>query len=225
MSELWKGDFHCHTAYSPCSNLTLERLAALCEKHGLNVLAVTDHDTIDGALRFRSLVRFPVIIGEEITSSAGHVIGYFLKERIPPGLNLAETIERVHAQGGIASIPHPFDALLPARRTMTEDALISVVGQIDLVEAFNARNILARFNQQAQTFAERYHLHTIACSDSHFAGEVGRTFTMLAPFATPQEFVRSIAAGTSTRRASFPGYHLLSKMRKLLSPYQSVRMS
>ena len=98
-----------HTHYSPDSGMSPETLVAKCQKAGLNLIAVTDHNTIDGALAVRSLAPFTVIIGEEVGSAEGEITGLFLTETIPRGLPPVETARRIKDQGGLVSIPHPFD--------------------------------------------------------------------------------------------------------------------
>ena len=104
-----KADFHMHTRYSPDSDMSPERLVRKCLQVGLNCIAVTDHNTIEGALRVRQVAEFTVIIGEEVGTSDGEVTGLFLNETVPSGLSAVETAKRIKEQGGLVSLPHPFD--------------------------------------------------------------------------------------------------------------------
>jgi len=98
-----------HSHFSPDSDVTPERLVARCEKVGLSCIAVTDHNTVEGALAARKIAPFTVIIAEEVGSSEGEITGLFLQETIPAGLSPLETVRRIKDQGGLVSVPHPFD--------------------------------------------------------------------------------------------------------------------
>src|ERR671937_11686 len=100
---------HMHTEYSRDSRQTLRVFAAAAEQAGLNVVCVTDHDTVEGALRLREMnTALRVIVGEEIYTREGELIGLFLERAVPPGLSLEETIARIKDQNGLAYVPHPF---------------------------------------------------------------------------------------------------------------------
>ena len=104
-----KADFHIHSYFSPDSEMSPESIASRCVDVGLNCIAVTDHNTIDGALAVSKIATFNVIIGEEVGSSEGEITGLFLEETIPRGLGPVETAKRLNEQGGLVPITHPFD--------------------------------------------------------------------------------------------------------------------
>ena len=114
-------DLHNHTHYSPDSILTPKQFVREARRRRLDVVAVTDHNTIRGALAVRELADFPVIIGEEVRSEDGEILGLFLSEEIPKGLSAGDTIARIKDQGGIVGVPHPFDSL---RSGLREDAML-----------------------------------------------------------------------------------------------------
>jgi len=100
---------HTHCEFSPDSRTPVAVQALAIKAAGLDVVCATDHNTIDGALRLRELADgFRVIVGEEISSRDGEIIGLFLETPIPRDLSAEETIARIHDQGGLVSIPHPF---------------------------------------------------------------------------------------------------------------------
>lgn len=107
-------DIHMHTNFSDGTG-TVEEVLAFTERYTpLDVIAITDHDTIEGALRARELaatrdLSFEVIVGEEISTREGHMLALFLHDRVPPGLSIERSIELVHTQGGLAIIAHPFN--------------------------------------------------------------------------------------------------------------------
>ena len=133
-----KVDTHIHTCFSKDSEMSLEALYQKCLKTGLNCIAITDHNTIEVALLFKSIASFKVIVGEEINTTQGEVTGLFLKERIPPGLKALETVNNIKSQGGLVSIPHPFDIFRSS--VIKLDALHEILPYVDIIEGFNARN-------------------------------------------------------------------------------------
>ena len=108
---------------------------------GLNCIAITDHNTIVGALEVQRIAPFKVIVGEEIGSSEGEVTGLFLKEEVPRGLPPVETARRIKSQGGLVSIPHPFDRF--RRGVISRRGLDDLLPYVDIVEVFNSRNNLS----------------------------------------------------------------------------------
>ncbi|MBI4199825.1 MAG: PHP domain-containing protein [Chloroflexi bacterium] len=210
-----RADVHVHTCFSPDSSTSLERLAARCLRVGLGCVAITDHNTIRGALEMQQRAPFLVIVGEEVKSAQGEIIGLFLKEEVPRGLPARETVERIREQGGLVSIPHPFDAL--RRSVIAPVALEQVLPLADIVEAFNARNIFAGANRRAAELAQRHGLAASAVSDAHTLGELGRTYVEMSEFdGTPAGFLASLRRGALVTRASSPLVHLFSTYNKVL---------
>src|SRR5579859_2048451 len=107
-------DVHMHTTYSDGTGSVAEVLNFAEEHTSLDVIAITDHDTIEGALRARDLAatrdyRFEIIVGEEISTREGHLLALFLREPVAPDQSIERSIELVHAQGGLAVVAHPFN--------------------------------------------------------------------------------------------------------------------
>ncbi|HLZ48669.1 MAG TPA: PHP domain-containing protein, partial [Candidatus Limnocylindria bacterium] len=129
---------HTHCEYSPDSRTPVAVQALAIKAAGLDVVCATDHNTIEGALRLRDLADgFRVIVGEEISSRDGEIIGLFLEQAIPRDLSAEETIDRIHAQGGLVSVPHPYSHNRIYR--LRREALERVWPTIDAIEVFNAR--------------------------------------------------------------------------------------
>ncbi|MGH2462753.1 MAG: PHP domain-containing protein [Candidatus Limnocylindria bacterium] len=187
-------DFHCHTRHSRDSRLSEQRFVELALERGLTHVAVTDHNTIDGSVAVRRRAeelgvadQLTVILGEEVSSADGEIVGLFIETTVPPGLSAEETADAIHDQGGLVAVPHPFD---PFRRShLREDALerMAATGRIDAVEVFNSRVTLARHNQQAAEFAARHQIPGVACSDSHTVLEVAMSFNALPAFTSAEE--------------------------------------
>ena len=212
-------DLHVHTRFSPDSFMDLEVLARRCAETGLDCIAVTDHNTIDGALEMQRLAPFPVIVGEEIKSSGGEIIGLFLREAVPRGLPPLETVWLVKEQGGLVSVPHPFDHF---RRSVIERAALQeILPHVDIIEAFNARNTLQRDNRSAEALALEHGILTSSVTDSHTPVEVGRCYVETPAFdLTPAGLLEGLARGTQVRRQMLPLIHFattVTKTRKRLA--------
>ncbi len=214
-------DLHMHTHFSHDSGAPSRSIVDRCVKTGLNHIAVTDHNTIRGALEVRSIAPFPVIIGEEIKSSAGDIIGLFLEEEVPKGLSPADTVDAIKSQGGLVMVPHPFDRLRPS--AIKYDALREILPHLDIMEAFNAHDLLRRDNEKAAAFTREHGLVAAAVSDSHTPLELGRTYMEVPDFdGTPQGFKDALAQATLVTRKA---HHILrltmvyTKLRRLFRGY------
>ncbi len=179
-------DLHVHTAYSHDGFTTPEQLLRVCRRRGIDAIAVTDHDTVEGARYCQKSLPLLVILGEEITTRAGHLIGLFLRESVPPRLSLAETIARIREQDGVVYLPHPFDRVRSARAGGGE--LEALAEQFDVVEVFNSRNLFPSANRLALAFARGSRRLAAAASDAHVPSEVGRSHVEMAPFSSAAEF-------------------------------------
>lgn len=187
-------DFHCHTRHSPDSRLAEDRFVSLAVERGLTHVAVTDHNTIEGSVAVRARAaemgmddRLAVILGEEVSSADGEIVALFIEETIPRDLSAEATADAIHEQGGLVSVPHPYD---PFRRShITADALerLATSHRIDMLEVFNSRVTLGRHNEDAATFASRHGIPGVACSDSHTGMEVAMSFNALPAFSTASE--------------------------------------
>ena len=214
-------DLHIHTRYSKDSETPIESVVDRCQKSGLGTVAITDHDNIRGALEVKSVAPFPVIVGEEITSTAGDIIGLFLREEIPGRLTALETAQRIKDQGGLVVAPHPFCRLRPT--ALGRRALEEILPLIDLIEGYNSHTVFPGDNARGAAFAERHSLPMVACSDAHAARELGVTFTEVPEEemdGTPEGLIRAVKAGRFVGRRPnpllllAPGY---AKLRKLLA--------
>jgi len=190
-----------------------EDLVGRCVETYLDCVAVTDHNTIAGALEVQRLASFEVIIGEEIKSEGGEIIGLFLKESIPRGLSSLETVQRIKDQGGLVSVPHPFDHF--RRSVIQRDALDEILPYVDIVESFNARNTLQMDNRKALELACNHSILMSAVSDSHTLFEVGRTYMEMPDFdGTSSGFKRSLSKANLIERQVTPLIHFLTTLTK-----------
>jgi len=217
-------DLHVHTCYSPDSLTSLEAVIKAAHRRGLDKVAITDHNRLEGALRLRELAPELVIVGEEIHTTEGELLCFFLEEEIPQGLSPEETIARVRDQGGIVGISHPFDQV--RREAMAGGALARIRGQLDCVEIFNARCLLPTDNRRAAAWAAEMGLPGTAGSDAHHPSEIGRAYVEMPPFTGREDFLEKLAQGRVQGRLSPPWVHLLStwaRMRKHFSSHTSRR--
>jgi predicted metal-dependent phosphoesterase TrpH len=213
---LIRADLHTHTHYSPDSLLSPRLLVRMAKERGMDCIAVTDHNTVRGGLAVREIADFQVIVGEEVRTAEGEVLGLFLTEDVPRGLSAKETIARIREQGGVAGVPHPFDSL---RSALHITAMRELMDQIDFIEALNARIIFGMHNKLAVEFARRHGKPMSAASDAHSGREVGRAYVEMRPFGTSAEFLESLRGGSLVGRLSSPLIHMLSRyaaVRRLL---------
>jgi predicted metal-dependent phosphoesterase TrpH len=201
-------DLHCHSAASFDSLSKPADLVRVALERGLTHLAVTDHERIDGALAARDLARdeLTIVVGEEIRSADGDVIGLYLERAVAPGLSALETIAAIHEQGGLAGIPHPYDRFRASGLAgLPEERLAEVAAAVDYVETWNARVPSAATNERARDFAVAHGLPGVASSDAHTLIEVGVAWTRLAgPITGPAELRAALPAATlTTGRASY----------------------
>jgi predicted metal-dependent phosphoesterase TrpH len=194
-----KADLHVHSWRSQDSISTPDQIVQHCLAVGVTCIAVTDHNTIAGALEVERIAPFKVIVGEEMLTTRGEIIGLFLSEEIPPHLPPVETMSRIKAQGGLACVPHPFDRFRPHSR-LRRDILESLVPDIDLIEVFNSRTYLRRDSEYALQFARSHGLPGVAGSDAHVVGEIGRSYVEMPEFSDAEQFRLALSQATIVAR-------------------------
>ncbi len=193
MQEIGTGDIHAHTMYSgftkysflsfPDSVTTPRTSIKVAEKQGLSVLCITDHNTIKGARVAQKLNKDIVVIGEEISSNEGEILGLFLQEQVNPGMSAEETIEQIHGQDGIAIAPHPFSAHCSSVR----DGINTL--RFDGIEVFNSlhrdgfSNALALKNCNGHA--------KLGGSDAHSSNMIGNGYTLFSG-NSPEDFRTAI---------------------------------
>jgi predicted metal-dependent phosphoesterase TrpH len=187
---MWSGD----------STTTPEEVEEAVVASGLDVLCITDHNSLKGALELADRLPCRVVIGEELRTHAGEIIGLFLTEHVPFGISPREAAERIRAQGGVVYVPHPFD---PMRRNMAEPALLDLVsaGLVDALEVFNAKTSLGHLNERAAAFAADWGLPGGAGSDAHVPDALGSAYAEMPDFTDAASFLASL------RTAHIVGHH------------------
>ena len=214
-----RADLHVHTWYSMDCCTPLEPIIYHCLNIGINCLAISDHNTIAGALKLQEIAPFKVIIAEEIKTSMGELMGLFLTEEVPKGLSPEETIARIRKQGGLVAIPHPFgrEPFLSLRGERRNLLSPEILPQVDIIEVFNSRNPFPNSSSKARRLAQDYGLAASAGSDAHTLGEIGRAYVEMPEFNDPSDFLDCLSQGKIFGRKSSPLVHFAStwaKMRK-----------
>lgn len=186
---LTKTLIHIHTNYSFDSNTAPEALARFAERENIGCIAVTDHDTIEGARHLAAITDVKVIIGSEITTRDGDLIGLFLERRIDPGMSARDTAQAIREQGGLVLLPHPFIKLFGCGLGRTSWQIADL---IDAVEVCNSQNIVAIPDRQAERFADRLRLAKFVGADSHMDGSIAPGYQLMGDFTTPADFLDAL---------------------------------
>lgn len=179
-------ELHVHTRLSKDSLADPEKILARCETLGIERIAITDHNEIDAALALHARAPERVIVGEEVETTRGELLGYFMSERVPGGLDPLEAIARLKAQGAVISVPHPLDT--PRSTHWEVEELEKIVPYVDAIEVFNARCLSNIYNQRALAFAKKNGLLQTAGSDAHSLLELGRATILMPQFDDAESF-------------------------------------
>ncbi|CAG0933950.1 hypothetical protein PLCT1_02530 [Planctomycetaceae bacterium] len=212
MTDVWQVELHSHTNWSKDCVVTFETIIRRCQKLGVDRIAITDHNTADGALAMRKIAPELVIVGEEIMTTQGELLGYFLQETIPAMLSPDETIRRLRDQGAVISVSHPFDRL--RKGAWQEPDLLRIIDKVDALEVFNARCIFPADNHKAAAFARQRQLVGTIGSDAHSRVEYGRALARMQPFEGAADFLASLREADFIERYSSVLVHLHSKTAK-----------
>jgi len=183
-------DLHVHSDHSKDSLITPKDLVYYAKKRGLNAVAVTDHDQIEGSLKIAREADFLVIPGMEVSSADGHIVALNLQELIPKGLSAQETVDRIHRAGGVAIAVHPYAWLKGSLRSHVEDA------KFDAVETVNASAFpFNRCKRRATEVARKLNLPCVGGTDAHYGPTIGYGYTVVDCEPTVDAIVKAIVNG------------------------------
>jgi len=190
-------DCHLHTVASGDAVLTLEQLAERARQAGLDVVCITDHNVTSAAVAATERdLGVRIVVGEEIRTPDGDMIGLFLTERIPYVLPVAEVVTRIRDQGGLVYAPHPFD---PDRSSLGRVLpQLCAAGAVDIVEVFNAKIADQALNDRAAELARVFSLPGAAGSDAHDAPGVGAAYLEMPDFDGPASFLAALPGARLT---------------------------
>jgi predicted metal-dependent phosphoesterase TrpH len=218
-NETIKIDLHCHTEASHDCTTPLQTIIDRCHLTGINVQAITDHNQIWGAQKLQEMTKndpdLTIIVGEEVSTREGEIIGLFLKERIKPGLSADETIKQIKAQGGLVLIPHGFDPF--KRYRLRPESLERVAKDVDIIEIFNAHVSQRSFNDAALVWADKHNKLKSAGTDAHTAAHVGSAWVE-APrteIRRPEDLLIALNMGKVSGRWRHPARTFMSRMKDL----------
>ncbi len=210
----WRVEFHCHTCYSPDCLVSPRALVRRARDLGLDRIVVTDHNTIAGALRARDIAPDLVIVGEEVLTTAGEFIAFFVEEEVPKGLPPEEALARLRDQGAVVAISHPLDTMRGS--AMGRENTLRFLPQVDALEVFNARNHRAWMNEEAARLAEEHGLGRFGGSDAHSLWELGRVVTLLPPFSDAASLRAALHSATIVGETSPVWVHGISTVSKVV---------
>lgn len=184
-----KADLHVHSTYSSDSIITPKELVFYARKRGLNAVAVTDHNQVEGARKIARETDFLIIPGTEVSSRDGHIVGLNVNEAIPRGLSTDETVDRIHKAGGIAIACHPH-ALFKGSIGQ------HVTAKFDAVETINASSFPFRSaSSKAEKLAERFGLPRVAGTDAHYGPVIGCAYTVIDSELNVESILKAIVDG------------------------------
>jgi len=186
-----KIDLHTHSSASPDGGIKAKQYRKLLETKKLDYIAVTDHNNVDFALELQKELGDKIIIGEEIMTTQGELIGLFLTERVKPGMSALQTAKTIHEQGGLVYVPHPFETV---RHGLQIETLDEIASQVDIIEAYNGRAVLQNKTTVAIAWAQNHGKQIFASSDAHGVRGIGHTYTTISKPLNPTNFIDVLAA-------------------------------
>ena len=208
-----KADLHIHTEYSMDCGTPIHTVIERCQKVGINCIAIADHGTVEGALEMQRIAPFKIIVAEEILTTYGEIMGMFLKESIPSGLSVEQTIARIREQDGIVCIPHALDVLRPS--ALNPKVMEEIAHEIEVIEVFNARSLLHHSSEKVLAFAHKYDIAQSAGSDAHIPSSIGDAYVEMPEFEGRSDFIQALRKGKIVGHRTNPLTHFASAWNKL----------
>jgi predicted metal-dependent phosphoesterase TrpH len=182
-----KIDLHVHTCYSYDSLITPQQLVLYAKKRGLDGVAITDHDRVDGALKIARETDFLIIPGVEVSSLGGHIVGLNVQKQIPQKLSVDETVDKIHEAGGIAVACHPTVFI---KQSLGKN----LSSKFDAVEVINASAFPFRYSvNRSKQIASNLGVAAVAGSDAHYGPEIGYAYTLIDAAPRVSDIVNAIS--------------------------------
>jgi predicted metal-dependent phosphoesterase TrpH len=173
---MYKIDLHTHSTNSRDGGITTQQYIDILEQNILDYVAITDHNHTSLAIYLHQKLGDKIIIGEEINTQEGEIIGLFLKQTIPRDMPVTKTIDYIKKQGGIVYVPHPFETV---RRGISKDVLERIINDVDIIEVYNGRAVFQNKGPQATTFARIHDKPGTASSDAHGVKGLGCAYASI----------------------------------------------
>ena len=181
-------DLHLHSRYSHDGLSTLQELIERCRECGLDRIALTDHHTVEGALELARIAPDLAIVGEEVKTREGEVIGLFITEGLPHFARPEDVMDIVHEQGGLTYVPHPFDR---NRSHFRAERIAELAPRIDIIEVYNPW-CDAKANEAAARMAHDLGKVGAGGSDAHSARELGRSWMEIDEYSDATDFLEKL---------------------------------
>ncbi|HEV8601126.1 MAG TPA: PHP-associated domain-containing protein [Patescibacteria group bacterium] len=186
MAQEFRLDLHTHSIISYDGGITLSQFRRIFSDGKISCAAITDHNEISFAQSLHSELGDKIIIGEEIKTKDGEIIGLFLTQRVEPNLTAEQTIEQIRSQNGLVYIPHPFEK---TRSGISKTVLQRIASSIDIIEAFNARSREPWLASKTEEFARQHNVAQASSSDAHGLAGLGTALSLLSEMPTKQTLV------------------------------------
>ncbi|TAJ45606.1 PHP domain-containing protein [Methanofollis fontis] len=188
-------DLHIHTRYSRDGESSVEDILRRAEQVGLDAVAITDHDSVEGALHaMRCEHRIIVIPGTEISTKQGHLLALGVTEAFPKGIDFFLAVKRAREAGAVLILPHPFHMW----RHGVGRKLRAGLSTVDAIEVFNSRYITGTANQKAARIARRLGKPAVGGSDAHHARFVGYGYTLVDAEPNVDSILTAIREGRTS---------------------------
>jgi hypothetical protein len=211
---MFKVDLHTHSSASPDGGITPDQYRRVLDTNTLDAVAITDHNTIDLALGLHNELGDRIIVGEEIMTDRGEIIGLYLSKLVPAGLSPQDTVKQIKDQGGLVYIPHPFETY---RKGLGPQSLDEIIDYVDIMEVCNGRAFMQNRSSQTVVWARFNNKVGAASSDAHGLRGLGTTYNDLADMPTRDNLVALLDMAVlrtgrpSVRALLYPKYHRLRK--------------
>lgn len=214
---MFKIDLHTHSVASPDGGLRQSDYEIAIKQHRLDMIAITDHNSIDFAQSMREQLGPTIIVGEEIMTQKGEIIGLFLSETIAPGLTPLETVAAIRQQHGLVYIPHPFETV---RNGLSHQNLVPICKFVDIIEIFNGRAFFQNRSVLAMQWAHQHNCAGAASSDAHGRNGWARTYTYCSSLPDRDSLTTILSTSSYCRQTvgiQGVGYPKLNRLRKKFS--------
>lgn len=209
---MYKIDLHTHSVASPDGSTQPQHYAAILENDILDFIAVTDHDSIDFALSLHKLLGDKIIVGQEITTKEGELIGLYITKRITPNMSAKKTAQAIHDQGGLVYVPHPFEKV---RKGLQLHTLEAIADMIDIVEVRNGRALTSKYSVKAATWAKLHSKTGAASSDAHGRKGLGHTYSIVNELPSRGNLVSVLKMSALHHKTPPPQTLLYPKLNRL----------
>jgi len=211
---MYKIDLHTHSTESPDGGITVAQYHKIIESGILDCIAITDHNSTKLAQELHDQLGPKIIVGEEIMTTEGEIVGLFLSEQVKPYMSPLETIQTIKKQNGLVYIPHPFETV---RKGMHPQILEELSQHIDIVEICNGRAFAQNRSDQAVVWARMNRIIGAASSDAHGVRGLGKTYTQINELPTRDSLLELLKSGIpittrpSIRSLLYPKYNRARK--------------